>query len=161
MKKLLLMGAAAVSAVAFPIATLAATSGNIKGEFTVPYACSVVTPATQTMVVSGTTSVLDGAAISIEQNAKTQYTLSDLVITEPTGSTTTGSIKYLRANGTETLNADGSTSGGGIDSSNEINGVLSESGTVNFLQTETSEPVFVKGDYALETTFTCSEFVEA
>jgi hypothetical protein len=159
MKRILSFVAAAAAACATP-AAFAATSGDIRGEFTVPYACSVVTPATQTMVVSGLNSVLDGAVISVEQNATTQYTLSDLAITDPIGASTTGSIKYLRADGTATLNADGITSGGGIDSSNEIVGVLSESGTVNFLQTETTSPVFLKGDYALETTFTCSEFVE-
>ena len=158
MKRLLSFVAAAAAACATP-AALAATSGSVRGEFTVPYACSVVVPTTQTMVASTTTAALTGAAVSIEQNAKTQYSFTDLVITEPTGATTTGSIKYRRADGTETLNADGTTSGGGIDSSNEIEGLLSESGTIDFLQTETVESVFAKGDYALETVFACAEYV--
>ena len=160
MKRILSFAAAAAAACATP-AAFAATSGSIKGEFTVPYACSVVLPTTQTMVVSGTTSVLDGAAVTVSQNGPTQYTFTDLVITEPVAATTSGSIKYRRADSTETLNADGTTSGGGIDSSNEIQGILVETGTIDFLQTETVESVFAKGDYALETTFACAEEVGA
>jgi hypothetical protein len=155
MKKLLLLGAAAATAFAVPAATIAATSGTLRGEFTVPYACDITVPATQTLVVSGLDATLTGAAITLSQNGDTEYAVTTLSITEPAAASTSGLITVNRADSSVLVQADGS--GSPTDDSNTIAGIILENGTVDFSQTETVAPNFAQGSYAIQTTLSCSE----
>ena len=154
MKKLLSLGAAVVAAAAFPAATYAVTSGTLRGEVTVPYACDLTLPTTQTMVVSGTNATITDVTIGLQQNGSTDYEVSTLAITEPTDATTSGFIRVFRADDTQILNADGI---GSPDQTTTVTGVFTENGTVDYSQTETVLTAFAAGDYAVQTTITCSE----
>ncbi len=153
MKRLLALAAAATAAT-LPTAVLAVTTGNLRGEVTVPYACDLTLPTTQTMVVSGTNATIADVNIDLEQNGSTDYEVSTLAITEPTDATTSAFIKVFRADDTQILNADGI---GDPDQLTTVPGVFSESGTVDYSQTETVLTAMAAGDYAIQTTITCSE----
>ena len=153
MKRLL---AVAAVAAALPTASLAATSGTLRGEVTVPYSCDITIPATQTMVVSGTTASISDVSMSYSQNADTDYSVTTLAITEPAGATTSGFIRVFRADDTQILNADGI---GSPDQTVTLTGAFSETGTVDYSQTETVLTAMVAGNYAVQTTISCSEVV--
>ncbi len=153
MKRFIALAAATTAAV-LPTAAFAATSGVLKGEYSVPYACDITVPTTQTMVVSGTSATIDDVTIALSQNGSTDYSVTALAITEPTGADTSGSITVKRAGGTEIVVADA-----GSDEET-VTGAFSENGTVDFLQTENTESVFLAGNYAVQTTITCEETPE-
>ena len=153
MKRFIALAAATTAAV-LPTAAFAATSGTLSATAEVPYACDITVPTAQGMVVSGTSATKNGAIIGLSQNGDTDYSVTALTITEPTGADTSGSITVKRASGTEFVTA--------TDNSDEgtVTGVFSENGTVDFLQTETVLTAFMAGDYALQTTITCEETEE-
>ncbi len=155
MKRFIALAAATTAAV-WPTAAFAATSGVLKGEYSLPYACDITVPSTQTMVVdeSGTSAKIEGVTIALSQNGSTDYSVTALTITEPTGADTSGSITVKRAGGTEIVVADA-----GSDEET-VTGAFSENGTVDFLQTENTQNVFLAGDYAVQTTITCEETPE-
>ncbi len=153
MKRFIALAAATTAAV-LPTAAFAATEGVLKGLFTVPYACDITVPTEQTMDVSGTSATKDGVTIALSQNGSTDYSVTALTITEPTGADTSGSITVKRAGGTEIVVADA-----GSDEET-VTGAFSENGTVDFLQTETALTAFMAGDYAVQTTITCEETPE-
>ena len=153
MKRLLALTAAAAAAT-IPTAAFAVTSGTLRGEVTVPYACDLTLPTTQTMVVTGTNATITDVAIGLEQNGSTDYEVSTLAITEPIDATTSGFIKVFRADDTQILNADGI---GDPDQTTTVAGIFAENGTVDYSQTETVLTAMAAGDYAIQTTITCSE----
>ena len=153
MRRLLALAAAATAAT-FPSAALAVTSGNLRGEVTVPYSCDMTLPTTQTMVVSGTTAAINGVTIGLQQNADTDYSVSTLAITEPAAATTTGQIVVKRASEAVLVTADGT---GSPDDTQTATGVFAESGLVDYSQTETVLTAMASGNYAVQTTITCSE----
>lgn len=119
-----------------------------------PYACDMTLPTTQTMVVSGTTAALNGATIGLTQNGDTEYSVTTLAITEPVAATTTGQIQVKRASEAVLVTADGISS---PDDFSVVSGVFTESGSVDYTQTETVLTAFAAGNYAVQTTITCSE----
>ena len=153
MKRFLALAATAAAA-SIPTAAIAATSGTLRGEFTVPYECSITVPATQTMVVSGTTATKTGAAWSLSQNGDTDYSVTTLAITEPAAATTTGLITVKRNDTSTLVAADGI---GSPDATGTISGIVVESGTVDFQQSETVHAVFPQGSYAVQTVLSCAE----
>ncbi len=153
MKRFIALVAAATAAV-LPTATFAATSDTLSATAEVPYACDITVPTAQGMVVSGTSATKNGAIIGLSQNGDTDYSVTALTITEPTGADTSGSITVKRAGGTEIVVADA-----GSDEET-VTGAFSENGTVDFLQTENTQNVFLAGDYAVQTTITCEETPE-
>ena len=158
MKRFIALAAAATAAV-LPTAAFAATEGTLRGEATVPYACDLTVPGTQTMAVSGTTASLSGATIGLSQNGSTDYSVSTLAITEATGADTSGSISVFRSGGSLIVMADGT--GNPIDDENTVTGTFSENGTVDYSQIENTQTAMIAGDYALQTTIICSETPEA
>lgn len=153
MKRLLALAAAATAAVV-PSAALAATSGTLRGEVTVPFECSIVVPPTQTMVVSGTTATKTGAAWSFSQNGDTLYSTTTMAVTEPAAANTSGTINIKRLSGTTLINTDGINS---PDATQTVSGVVVEAGTVDFTQTENTLSIMAQGAYALETVLSCAE----
>ncbi len=154
MKRFIALAAAATAAV-LPTATFAATSGTLSATAEVPYACDITVPTAQGMVVSGTSATKNGAIIGLSQNGDTDYSVTALTITEPTGADTSGSITVKRASGTEFVTATDQN-----DDEGTVTGAFSENGTVDFLQTEDELDVFLAGNYALQTTITCEETPE-
>jgi len=155
MNKLLLMGATVISAVAFPLATIAASSGTIDGEVTVPYACNVVTPALQTLTASGA-SATGSAAWSYDQNDDTTYSLSALsLLASNTDASLSGSIALADSSGTlvDQISAVSSTS------FDQDGNYASTSGTVSYQISETVAPSLYAGDYDISTTLTCAQNV--
>ena len=146
MKRLLSLAAAATAAVV-PSAALAVTSGSLQGEVTVPYACDMSLPTSaQTMVVSGTTAALNGALIGLTQNGDTDYSVTTLAISEPIAATTTGQIQVKRASEAVLVTANGSSS---PDDTQTATGTFSETGFVDYSQTETVLTAFAAGNYAV------------
>jgi hypothetical protein len=154
MKRLLALTAAAAAAT-IPTAAFAVTSGPLRGEVTVGYECDLTLPATQTMVVSGLDATLTGAAITLSQNGDTEYAVTTLAITEPAAASTTGLITVNRGDSSVLVQADGT--GSPTDDSNTVAGIILESGTVDFQQTETVAANFPQGSYAIQTTLSCAE----
>ena len=154
MKRLLALTAAAAAAT-IPTAAFAVTSGPLRGEVTVGYECDLTLPATQTMVVSGLDAVLNGASITLSQNGDTEYAVTTLAITEPAAASTTGLITVNRGDSSVLVQADGT--GSPTDDSNTVAGIILESGTVDFQQTETVAANFPQGSYAIQTTLSCAE----
>lgn len=152
MKRFIALAAATTAAV-LPTAAFAVTSGTLDGGATVPYSCDLTLPNTQTLVVSGTTASLSDVAIGLMQTGDTQYEVTALTITKPAAATTTGAIVVKRAGGAVIVTADDSSD------TSVVTGAFSESGTVDFSQTETALTAMVAGDYAVETTISCSEDV--
>ena len=152
----LALGLAAASTALLPTAALAVTSGTLRGETTVTYSCDITLPTTQTMVVSGTTASIADVPITLTQNGDTDYSVTTLAITEPASATTSGAIVVRRADDTQILNADGI---GSPDQTTTVLGTFSETGTVDFSQTETVLSAMVSGSYAVQTTMSCSETV--
>ena len=157
MNKLLLIGATVISAVAFPFATIAASSGTIEGEVTVPYACNVVTPSVQTLTPSGA-SATGSAAWSYDQNDDTTYSLSALsLLSSNTNATISGSIALADGSGTLITQ----TSEASSISADHDGNYASTSGTVSYVINETVAPTLYAGDYDISSTLSCAQNVGA
>ena len=104
MKKLIAALAMGASFVA-PQVAFAATSGLLEAGMIVPYACSVTVPTRQTLIPTGNTATVS-ANWGYDQNGDTEYVVTALQLTGPTGSTLGGTIR-LDNDGSQLLNADG------------------------------------------------------
>lgn len=155
MKKLIAALAMGASVVA-PQAALAATSGLLEAEMIVPYACSVTVPTRQTLIPTGNSATVS-ANWGYDQNGDTEYVLTALQLSGPTGATLGGSIR-LDKDGSQLLSADGIYSDPNRDSFNTITGVdASASENVTFTLNETVYTGFQQGSYLMATTLSCSE----
>ena len=149
----LAFGVAAAIAAAMPSASIAATSGTVQATMTVGYSCDITVPSTQTLVASGTTATVT-ATLPYSQNGNTDFSLTALSITKPTGSDISGSIVVKDVGGT-TLVSNTSTSSSATGSTNE--GSESGNGSVVFTLTEGTAASFTEGSYAISSTLSCSE----
>ena len=145
-----------------PGLSLAATTGTLEGEMTVPYFCAVTVPSLETLSETGTIAT----AISpwtFFQNDRTRYDMTPVVVTDaPTQANVAGSITLAYAGGF------GGGSAAAFDFTSDeaggdaviVNGNLAnaESGTVTFTLVEQSRPRFFAGDYSMNTVLTCSQY---
>lgn len=154
MKRFIALAAATTAAV-LPTAAFAATTGTLSATAEVPYACDITVPTAQGMVVSGTSATKDDVTIGLSQNGSTDYSVTALTITEPTGADTSGSITVKRAGGTEIVTANNNSD------EETVTGTFTENGTVDYMQTENTQSAFFAGNYALQTTITCEETPDA
>jgi len=154
MKKLL---AAALVGGSFllPSASLAATSGSLDADATVPYSCEVVTPSTQPMTVAGdNSSASASASFAFSQNDDTTYSLSALTFATPDErANIAGSVSIADANGQIVSNSSTSASAAG----NQLGNYDAENGTVSFSISEQTAPNFYAGDYSVGTTLSCAQ----
>lgn len=151
--KRLLVGAAAIAAAAFPSAALAATSGTVSASLTVGYSCDITVPSNQLLSVSGTTATAS-AALPYSQNGDTDYSLTSLSITSPSGSDISGSITVTDASSTTLVtNSSESSSATGTTKTGADTG----DGSVAFAITEGTAATFIEGPYAISSTLSCSE----
>ena len=138
-----------------PGAALAATSGSLDANATVPYSCEVVTPSAQTMTVAADNSNASAsAAFNFSQNDDTVYSLSALTFATPDErANIAGSVAIADANGQIVLNSSTSASASG----NQLGNYDAQSGTVTFSISEITAPNFYAGDYSVGTTLSCAQ----
>lgn len=152
MKRILSFVAAAAAACATP-AAIAATSGTVSASMTVGYSCDITVPSNQTLTASGTTATVT-ATLPYSQNGDTDFSLTALSITKPTGADIAGSIVVKDVGGT-TLVGNSSASSSATGTTNE--GSESGNGSVVFTLTEGTAASFTEGAYAISSTLSCSE----
>jgi hypothetical protein len=141
---------------------LAATTGTLEGEMTVPYVCAVTVPSLKTLTETGTIAT----AVSpwtFFQNDKTKYTMTTVVVTNaPTEANVDGSITlaYGGGSGGAAAAAFDFTATEVSGSAVIVNGNLAaaDTGTVTFTLVEQSRPRFFAGDYRMNTVLTCAQF---
>ena len=149
----LAIGLAAASAVILPSASLAATSGTVSASVTVGYSCDITVPSNQLLTVSGT-SASASADLPYSQNGSTDYSLTSLSITSPTGSDVSGSITVTDASSSVLVtNTSESSSSTGTTNTGADTGT----GSVAFAISEDTASVFIEGPYAISSTLSCSE----
>lgn len=130
---------------------LAQTSAEQKGQFTVPYACSV-SPVTATL--TGTGSQYSGTGNgSFSQNSDTKYSLSALSFQGPAGPNYTGSIDVSsQTAGALVTNASSTSAATG----NVVPALQSSSFATSFVF-NTNEATFRAGNYAVSATLSCAQ----
>jgi hypothetical protein len=155
MKKLLALGAAAVASVAAPAAVIAATSGTIEGEMTVPYSCNVVTPARLTLIPTNNVATVSDTW-TYDQNDNTTYSLTALSITNSNSQANlSGSIALT--DGSSALVTQTSTVS---PATGDLNGnYASTTGSVTLTLTEGTAPNFYAGTYLMTSTLSCAQNV--
>ena len=144
-----------------PGVVLAATSGSIEGQMTIPYACSITVPGIKSLTESGASASATDAWTFI-QNDRTVYSMTPVTIAnKPDNATVTGSI---------TLQYGGGSGGGAasafIFTADETNSAIADvpgnlgntqSGSVIYSLVETVRPRFYAGDYQMSTVLTCAQ----
>ena len=143
----------AIASVALSAPVFAASSGNIEGEVTVPYACNVVTPVLETLTAAGPTAT--GSSIwSFDQNDDTTYSLSALTLESSNGNAAiSGSVTLTDGN----VSLVSQTSEVSSTSADLDGNYASTNGTVFYQISELVAPVLYAGDYDIATTLSCAQ----
>lgn len=133
---------------------LAQTSADQRGEFTVPYACSV-SPVTAAMNINNNQATGSGTG-NYSQNSNTKYSLSALSLSGPIGTNPgnyTGEIDVTSQSGTALVFNQSKTAQA---TGNTIPDLQSTGFTTRFLF-QTNENTFRAGNYAVAATLTCAQ----
>ena len=153
MNKFIPIGLALGSALALPMASIAATSGTVSASVTVGYSCDITVPSNQLLSVDGTNATAS-ATLPYSQNGDTAYSLTSLSIVSPSGSDITGNIAVtdsastiLVSNSSESASATGTTK----------TGADTGDGSVAFAISENTAATFIEGPYSISSTLSCSE----
>ena len=152
MRRLLALAAAA-SAATFPTVAFAATSGTVSASTNVGYSCDITVPGNQALSVTGTNATAS-ADLPFSQNGDTDYSLTSLSITSPSGTNISGSITVRDASST-VLVQNTSTSSSATGSTNS--GLAAGTGSVEFALSEDTATAFAQGAYSISSTLSCSE----
>ena len=152
MKRLLALTAAAAAAT-FPSAVIAATSGTVSASTNISYSCDITVPGNQALSVSGTNATAS-ADLPFSQNGDTDYSLTSLSITSPSGTNISGSITVRDASST-VLVQNTSTSSSATGTTNA--GLAAGTGSVDFALSEDTATAFAQGAYSVSSTLSCSE----
>ena len=152
MKRILTLAAAAAAAF-LPTAAIAATSGTIEGEMTVPYSCNVTTPARLTLVPTNNVATVSDSW-SYDQNDNTTYSLTALAITNSNSQANlSGSIALT--DGSSALVTQSSTV---APATGDLDGnYASTTGGVTLTLTEGTAPNFYAGTYLMTSTLSCAQ----